>query len=799
MTNSSPGFFHILPWALACALIAASCSHEKTAHDYSSSMSLANGNHLTFAEGGIVVLHGKDTVAFRRDPVTITVTTESDSAKSTGTAISVPYNSLSRNGNKYLASALVTSPNGSEFSVLDTWFALKDAFIVNRTVTVTKAGAGDAGYSSGFSIDASGGSMPSDYEYFIPNMIYKDTVQMRSRWIAAFKDVDMAMINENALSMPLVMSRNKADGRTVALFHHNPEIGVGNNPGGGNPGEINDELCYGSIGLLMHPNPGMGFTWPASAGISATNTGTSLNGTGKGFVKSEVRPTWSCLWHTVAEGSQDKYSLGILAGNYGSFNDAFMNIYDSAYIIFDPYVAPMDIEKFYEGNITVYKDYYMEWESSDGIKSAGMPWSVHIPEGNLTEYVSLQMGFVGEQLMNAAHLYRHGLRYGDSDAEAKGKAMIDFWVSDRIAGGYFPYVWWDPWVNGPRVSNEGDPYPVFVRCLADGMEGLLEACRVAEAYGKAEPHWKEVLIKIASNLVSVQNPDGSFYRAYDTDGLLNEYGWDFKTIGSSKWNTSNVVRFLARMYEFTGEQKYKTAALRAADFCYNEFYLKAGKYSGGTPDNPDVVDKEAAMCALYAFNAAAQLSEDSKYIAAAEHAALTAMSWIYVYEFATPNRNYPVPEHTIKGGMRYDAHANPFTKGGNLGMSIVSIASIYYDTCASYLPYEFFKLYILSGNEIYLKMAKFLQNDTKLSTDYDGRLGYRYPILSGEGFSAGFILDGPMVWLSWQGGAQMIPIVDLENTFGVKDLFKIDKPLTQLRKTLKRYGIGGGPLYGPQS
>ena len=129
MTNSSTGYFHILSWALACALIAASCSHEKAAYD-ATSILLANGNCLSFTEGGIVVLHGKDTVAFRRNPVTITVTTESDSVNSAGIAISAPYSSLSHDGDEYLASALVTSPNGSEFSVRDTWSVLQDAFIL---------------------------------------------------------------------------------------------------------------------------------------------------------------------------------------------------------------------------------------------------------------------------------------------------------------------------------------------------------------------------------------------------------------------------------------------------------------------------------------------------------------------------------------------------------------------------------------------------------------------------------------------------------------------------------------------
>ena len=785
----------LAPLVLIFALFSTSCSTKKTTSD-ETSISLSNGSRLSFSGtdgGGIVILHGKDTIAFRKDPVTITVVTDVDSAAARGRAMSSGYASLSREGNSFFATASLVSANGSEFSVKDTWSALQDAFVVERTVTVTKAGAGDAGCSSGFSIDAASGGGQSDYEYFIPNTIYKDTVQMRTRWISAYPDVDDAMIKESSLSMPLVMSHGKAGGRTVALFHLKPEIGVGNNPGGGRQGEINDALDYGSIGLHMSPVPGLGFTWPASSGISTDNTGMVLQGAGKGAVKTEVKPSWSCIWHPVSEGAQDTYSLGILANCYGSYKEAFKDVYLSAYKLFDPRIAPMDIGKFYQGNIDVYKDYYMEWESGDSAKVAGMPWSVHVPDGELTEYVTLQMGFVGEQIMNGAHLFRHGLRYGDADAKAKGEAMIDTWVSDKIVGGFFPYVWWDPWKDCPALSK-GEPYPVFVRCLADGMEGLLEACRIADAYGEQHLRWKEVLEKVASNLVSVQNPDGSFYRAYDTDGRLNEDGWDYKTVGSSKWNTSNVVRFLARMYEYTGEKKYKKAALDAADFCYDEFYLKADKYSGGTPDNPDVVDKEAAMCALYAFIAAAQLSGDRKYVDAAEHAAVNAMSWVYVYEFAIPDRDYQVPEYTIKGGMRYDADVNPFRNGGNIGMSIVSIATTYFDTCASFLPFEYFKLYILTGKEIYLKMAMFLQNDTKLSTDYDGRIGYKYPVMSGEGFHAGFVLEGPMVWLSWQGAAQMVPIVDLENTFGVKDLFEIDQPLSRLRKMLKAYGVGGGPL-----
>ena len=68
------------------------------------------------------------------------------------------------------------------------------------------------------------------------------------------------------------------------------------------------------------------------------------------------------------------------------------------------------------------------------------------------------------------------------------------------------------------------------------------------------------------------------------------------------------------MYHRTGDIDYRNAALKAAEFSYTELYQKLGKYVGGTPDNPNTVDKEAAIFALYGFNAAYGLSRDKKYL-----------------------------------------------------------------------------------------------------------------------------------------------------------------------------------------
>lgn len=90
-----------------------------------------------------------------------------------------------------------------------------------------------------------------------------------------------------------------------------------------------------------------------------------------------------------------------------------------------------------------------------------------------------------------------------------------------------------------------------------------------------------------------QNDDGSYYRAYETDGSVCTRTVGNTWQGTSKLNTPVAVRFLVRLYEYTGEQKYYDAAVRAAEFSYQNLYLDREKYVGGTPDNPNTVDKEA--------------------------------------------------------------------------------------------------------------------------------------------------------------------------------------------------------------
>ncbi len=722
----------------------------------------------------VQISDGKDKLFYQDCPAQITV--RSNDTLSAGNyaeeSFSQAYHSVTREKYGFRAVARVKSGNGSVFTVEDKYTLLTDdVFVIYRDVTVNRAGTGDAGFASTVSfLPKQSSASQEDYEYFIPSILYRNTSEVRETSIGADLNVDRMYVKETRSGLPLAMLREKASGNTLTLMHYKPLIDVKNNPGGGVPGEVNDELQYGSIGYSIQPILSVDFCYPCAEGPRTYDVARR---------KGSPPSVWSKRYHQVREGNQHNYAIALLPDKNNTYQEAMITSFRTAFSVENPEIVLMDMSAIYDQNMDLFKAEYREY-GTGAVQSAGLPWSLDLPGGANREGVSFQMGFVGQQMAVGYHMYRYGLDNKDAETRRKGKAMVDFWVSDAIMNTYFPTVWWDP-ANNETAGQRRD-YPSFLRCFVDGMEGLLDACRISAAYGESQKKWDEALRRVASHLVEKQNEDGSFYRAYKTNGEV-ETGGDRNTRGTSKLNTPLTVRFLVKMHEHTGEEKYKEAAIRAADFSYNELYLKLGKYVGGTPDNPNTVDKEAAIYALYCFNAAHTLTGDAKYLKAAEHAACSAMSWTYCYDFAIPNRN------------EEDARKNPFTKGGIVGFSIIATGHSGADNFISYMFYEMYTLYVKTGNAHYLHMARLLQNNTKSNTDFDGRMGYKYRAFMPEATNvADLAFRSVSVWLPWASIANIEPIIHLEEAFGQKDISRINESLPQLRARLEQYGAGGNPL-----
>ena len=515
----------------------------------------------------------------------------------------------------------------------------------------------------------------------------------------------------------------------------------------------------------MLPEVSVDFVWPCTEGPNTYDAGQGQ----------------SRRYHEVKEGNSHDYKVGLIPLDEENYMDAMVESYKKAYLVSHPKIYDVNMEDIYQQNIDLFTSEYKEYKYNDKVVSAGFPWSIDLPSGVISQGYSFQMGFVGQQLPAGYQLYRYGLDHQNDTIKTQGKNIIDFWASSSVQSTYFPTVWWDPNVNASGGQRRN--YPSFLRCMVDGMEGMLDAYRIASAYGENQQRWYDMVYKFGTILVAKQNEDGSFYRAYKTNGNVETDTSNNTFQGTSKLNTPIAVRFLAKMYELTKEEKFKDAALKAAEFAYQNLYLGLGKYVGGTPDNPNTVDKEASVYALYCFDSAYLLSGDSKYLKAAEHAAISTMSWTYCYDFKVPSQN------------EEDSKKNPFENGGVIGFSVIATGHSGADNFSAYAFYEMYKIYLLLKDSFYKEAALLLQNDTKLSTDYDGRMGYAYKAMMPEATNvADFSFKSTNTWLPWSGVANMEPITNLYETFGKMNIEDLEGSLDSQLNLLLAYGNGGNPI-----
>ena len=659
-------------------------------------------------------------------------------------AIETGYTSVSEERYGLKASVTVQSENGSEFLIEDLYYVPQKgdgAFNVRRSITVTAANSSDRGFESIFRVSVPSGGA-DDYSWFVPNNIFGE-----------FPDATSKIYRETLLGLPFAMFRSNTSGYAISLGRYQPIITPTDN-------------SFASIALINEGDaPCMEVAYPA---------------------RDSAR-----RYFDVEEDSRIVYDLTVRAEHTQSFAGATSSVYNAHFDLQDQRIVDTDIDEVYR---VINEDFKTFLHSESQYNSAlgsytsyGLPWRITLENGTIGPY-TYQAGFVGQQIPAAYNMLHYGVREDDAQSFRNGMNTVDFWVKVMMTESGVPKIWYDTWADGFRS------YPTFLRMAVDAMEGVFDAYRLVSEHGISRPEWLNALVSFADFLVNAQNADGSWYRCYNWNGTMfvngdngiPEPGGNICQ-SSSKANTTMPVRFLGKMYELTGETKYKTAAIDGGEYVYRVLY-PVGYYTGGTCDNPNAVDKEAGVYAMYCYDTMYMLTKDSKWIECLKQATAFTMSAVVAYSFEI-NQN----SSDLKA-----AYALKY--GYTDGLSFICCGSTGVDNYIAYIYYELFRIYIITGEKTYFDQAEFVQQNSKSTMDWDGKLNYPYKSLVAEattiysfGFSSATDDNGVMgVWLPWASVANAEPIAKMYDHFGTADVKDLeDYPLETLRESLEQYGIGG--------
>ena len=649
------------------------------------------------------------------------------------------YETETKTSRGIVCAGTLETPSGTQFQISDTYRALPSeaVFTLSRTVNIAAASPQDDCFNSQFSLEPETPTRLTDDDCFVPGVWYKQNAHVPPAALAGSLDDQWYLFREDRLPLPLVAVRDRRTGTTLLLAHLGgiPATFAGEK---GIDRIVDARMQFGSLGLVNTRSPSPIFLFPGTEGERSYFGGSVFGGSAQN--NSARTGRWAYRSHPVRIGVPHSYRLLISLSRTPDFPAAVRRTWRMACALAAPPVVPVPLGKVYKDSMDLLAAVTHPYR---GVIS--VPFEASVPDGHVYD-TSSEMGFVGQALPSAALLLRGGLE-GNADAAAHAEQVVDFWAAHAMTPNGMPRGWYDIHMDGSFTWRS---YPLFLRIASDGMDGVLQAWNVLHSRGEERPAWLLFCRRYGDWLVQAQNPDGSWAR---------EYGFDGRPLSPATDTTDQPVPFLADLFFATGDGRYKNAALRAGEFFWKSVHQEYA-YVGGTPDNPNVSDKEGGMEALTAFLALHDLTRQQRWIAAAAQAADYCESWVYCW-------NIPLPPGDPQ--IVYP-HRKTF------GLSLIATGHSGCDDYMALAPFDFYRLALLSGDTHYRDAAEMLLCDTKQMLDWDGTLGYKYPGLLTEALTLSPSRGhGVKSWLPWLSVCVLQPMVDLRQTFGTFDIAAIER------------------------
>jgi len=678
-----------------------------------------------------------------------------------GKKVNARYNSFVQNGDSLHCFATIVTTRGSEFSVNDLYLASGNGSMeLKRKIEVVKVITGDNYFNSLFGFQVATGSPLTAHEFFIPSVWYKGNFDPECHLPSHVPQATDSCFyyREDRITLPLVMYRNKKSGTTICIAHKDavPNTVMVDN----NDDPQNENYQYGALGIYQKKDTTLQtFIYPGS--------------------EAERRNGRGVRRHPVEVGVSHSYNLMITFSTTTDYATAVDKSWNETFRMFNPPIYPVNLQTCYDGLLGTLDKYWVPSRDLGGIRDAsGWPFQVGLDDF-LPRGIDYQMGFVGMQIPTAYYVFRQGMEQSNSTLSKKGESVLNFWANNCLTTLGLPRSWYDPGLNGSSGSFRSDNN---MRVCTGGMEGLLTAWCFAKKNNVIRVSWLNACTKFGNWLVTNQNSDGSWYFSYNQQSIANG---KHPVTDSNKYLTICGVRYLVELYIATGNEAFKTAALKAGNFCLaniNDQY----RYVACVVDNPRSIDCESGQMALNGFLSLYDLTKDVAWLKAAEQAGVYVESWVFSYEI-------PVEQDRTT--------STSFPKGRSIiGQHLFAIGHPAADVGFAFSSFGLYRLYLATGKENYLQAARMSAHNTNQSSNWDNSL---FPGqakgLQLEAFSVTLPRrsNGVMTTLNWIYAAHLDPMFRFKDAFGTPDLEEIEKKTLEERQSLvKKYSMVQSSDYG---
>ena len=316
---------------------------------------------------------------------------------------------------------------------------------------------------------------------------------------------------------------------------------------------------------------------------------------------NEERPSWGAFW-PMEEGELIEVSYKIMVQQARDFHEALWSVFSQMYRDLNPRPVRLSSnhDSLTEYRLSALDKYYYENEQDEDVPVAGFVMNCHPQDGKQLSNI-IQYGFTGQNILNAYNYLRYGYLKNKEDYIQKANKVINFFVEKvhikEIGMFYNLYnvdkkdgFWWTGLLLPLAYAKPGQSLdklmgPIYyhwkevidqlqkmkgsyLRCMSEDAYALLLCYELEKVKGINNDKWLATAKRYGDFLVKTQEEDGSWYRAYDLNGLpiTEPKIWFGTNMYERKSSSGTPILFLVKLYEITLDKKYLDAAVKAGKF-----------------------------------------------------------------------------------------------------------------------------------------------------------------------------------------------------------------------------------------